>query len=180
MGQNIYSMLNLLGSHDTPRILTLANNNTRRVILAITFLMTYIGVPMIYYGDEIGMEGKNDPDCRGAMIWDEQFWNKEINNVYKKLIALRHDHQSLRTGKFETLLVLNRFYSYLRSESSDNIVIAINAGENQPYLEIPLPEGINNSIEWVDILSGEHFEVLNKRLILKNIDKHTSYVLKPL
>ena len=178
IGQNSYSMLNLLGSHDTPRILTLANNDNRRVILAITFLMTYIGAPMIYYGDEIGMEGENDPDCRRAMIWDEQYWNKEINTVYKKLIALRLDHQSLRTGKFETLLVFNRFYSYLRSESSDNIVIAINAGEKQPYLEIPLPEGINNSKEWFDVLSGEHFEVLNNRLILKNIDKHTSYVLK--
>jgi len=113
MGQKIYFMLNLLSSHDTPRILTLANNNISKVILAITFLMTYMGTPMIYYGDEIGMEGDNDPDCRRTMIWNKMLWNKKINNVYKKLINLRLKHPSLRIGKFKTLLVFNRFYSVI-------------------------------------------------------------------
>lgn len=179
MGQKIYFMLNLLSSHDTPRILTLANNDTSKVVLAITFLMTYIGAPMIYYGDEIGMEGDNDPDCRRAMIWDEMLWNKKINNIYKKLINLRLKHPSLRIGKFETLLVFNRFYSYLRSESSDNIIIAINAGERQPDLEIPLSNEISTYKVWFDIFSEKYFEVLNNKLILKNITKQTSYILKP-
>ncbi|MCL4386615.1 MAG: glycoside hydrolase family 13 protein [Actinobacteria bacterium] len=179
MGQKIYFMLNLLSSHDTPRILTLANNDVSRVILAITFLMTYIGVPMIYYGDEIGMEGGNDPDCRRTMIWDESLWNKKINNTYKKLIDLRLNHSSLRTGEFVTLLVFNRFYSYLRSDSSDNIIVVINAGERQPDLEIPLPNKLNANKIWVDILSEKYFEVLSNRLILKNITRYTSYVLKP-
>jgi len=151
MGQKIYFMLNLLSSHDTPRILTLANNNISKVILAITFLMTYMGTP----------------------------WNKKINNVYKKLINLRLKHPSLRIGKFKTLLVFNRFYSYLRSESSDNIIVAINAGERQPDLEIPLSDEVSNYKVWFDIFSEEYFKVLNNKLILKNITKHTSYILKP-
>lgn len=179
MGQKIHFMLNLLSSHDTPRILTLANNDICKVVLAITFLMTYIGAPMIYYGDEIGMEGDNDPDCRRTMIWDEAIWNKKINNIYKKLIDLRLNHSSLRTGKIETLLVFNRFYSYLRSESSDNIIVAINAGERQPDLEIPLSNELSANKTWFDVFSEKYFEVLNNRLILKNITRHTSYVLKP-
>jgi len=179
LGQKIYFMLNLISSHDTPRILTLANNDIKRVVLAITFLMTYMGAPMIYYGDEIGMEGDNDPDCRRTMIWDEMLWNKEINSIYKKLINLRLRHPSLRTGKFETLLVFNRFYSYLRSESSDNIIVAINAGERQPDLEIPLSNEISTYKVWFDIFSGKYFKVVNNKLMLKNITKHTSYILKP-
>lgn len=179
LGQKIYSMLNLLSSHDTPRILTLANNDISKVVLAITFLMTYMGAPMIYYGDEIGMEGDNDPDCRRTMIWDEMLWNKKINSIYKKLINLRLRHPSLRIGKFKTLLVFNRFYSYLRSESSDNIIVAINAGEKQPDLGIPLSNEISTYKVWFDIFSEKYFKVLNNRLILKNITKHTSYILKP-
>jgi glycosidase len=47
--------LNLLGSHDTPRLLTVCQDDIARVILAVTFLFTYVGAPMIYYGDEIGL-----------------------------------------------------------------------------------------------------------------------------
>jgi len=179
LGRKIYFMLNLLSSHDTPRILTLANSDISKVVLAIAFLMTYIGVPMIYYGDEIGMEGDNDPDCRRAMIWDKTLWNKKINHIYKKLINLRLNHPSLRIGKFETLLVFNRFYSYLRSESSDNIIVAINAGEKQPDLEIPLPDELSTYKVWFDIFSEKYFKVLNNKLILKNITKYTSYILEP-
>jgi len=76
-------------------------------------------------------------------------------------------------------LVFNRFYSYLRSESSDNIIVAINAGERQPDLEIPLSDEVSNYKVWFDIFSEEYFKVLNNKLILKNITKHTSYILKP-
>ena len=58
-------MLNLLGSHDTPRLLTLADGDQRRAILALTALFTYPGTPMLYYGDEIGLEGGDDPTAAG-------------------------------------------------------------------------------------------------------------------
>ncbi len=61
---------NLLGSHDTERIMTACGGDPRKAALAAVFNMTWIGTPMIYYGDEIGMEGETDPDCRRPMIWD--------------------------------------------------------------------------------------------------------------
>ncbi len=64
--------LNLLGSHDTPRLLTLCNGDVERALLAIACQFTLLGAPMVYYGDEVGMEGHNDPDCRRCMVWDAE------------------------------------------------------------------------------------------------------------
>ncbi|MFN8449073.1 MAG: glycoside hydrolase family 13 protein [Anaerolineae bacterium] len=71
--------LTLLGSHDTPRIRTLCRGDAARTMIAIALQMTLPGTPMVYYGDEIGMEGENDPDCRRPMIWDERRWHSGIN-----------------------------------------------------------------------------------------------------
>ena len=60
-------MFNLLGSHDTPRILTVAGGDVARVMLAMAFQMTYVGAPVIYYGDEIGMERGEGPRVQGGV-----------------------------------------------------------------------------------------------------------------
>lgn len=76
-------MWNLLGSHDTRRFLTECSEDIRRMKLAAAFQFTYIGVPYIYYGDEVGMAGDNDPECRRCMIWDEDKQNKDMLSLYK-------------------------------------------------------------------------------------------------
>lgn len=68
IGEAAYYLINLLGSHDTPRIATLCHNNLQLMRLILVFLFTYIGVPMIYYGDEIGLQGGNDPNA--AVGWN--------------------------------------------------------------------------------------------------------------
>jgi len=66
--------------------------------------MTYIGAPVIYYGDEIGLTGKGDPDCRKAMIWEKEKQNRELLEFYKKIIKIRKDFPALRMEKFKTLI----------------------------------------------------------------------------
>ena len=80
---------NLLDSHDTPRILTLADGNIDRVKLLYLFQLTFIGTPCIYYGDEIGMAGAQDPGCRACMIWDKDKQNSDLFGDVKALIQLR-------------------------------------------------------------------------------------------
>ena len=80
---------NLLDSHDTPRILTLADEHPERVKLLYLFQLTFIGTPCIYYGDEIGMSGGQDPECRACMIWDKDKQNRDLFNYVKALINLR-------------------------------------------------------------------------------------------
>ncbi|MDR0921840.1 MAG: glycoside hydrolase family 13 protein [Lactobacillales bacterium] len=87
-------MFNILDSHDTPRILTLANDNKElmKQVMAFTYLQQ--GVPCLYYGDEYAMNGGMDPDCRKCMVWDEEKQDKEMYAFVKELISFRHAHQS--------------------------------------------------------------------------------------
>jgi cyclomaltodextrinase / maltogenic alpha-amylase / neopullulanase len=77
----VLSMFNLLGSHDTERIWTLADANESAIIGALLFQFLYPGIPMLYYGDEVGMEGGPDPDCRRGMIWEEARQNLRIRDA---------------------------------------------------------------------------------------------------
>jgi len=83
------SSFNLLDSHDTPRILTLADGNIDRVKLLFLFHLTFIGTPCIYYGDEIGMNGGGDPGCRACMVWEHEKQNQDLFHYVQALITLR-------------------------------------------------------------------------------------------
>ena len=127
-----YAIWNLLGSHDRPRFLTLCGGDVRRLLLASTFQFTYPGTPYIYYGDEIGMEGDDDPDCRRCMPWNRQEWNEELLGHYMGLARLRRRHSALRRGEFTVLmadasespLVYARWNS--RGSARSCMVIALN------------------------------------------------------
>ncbi|MEN2466201.1 glycoside hydrolase family 13 protein [Ornithinibacillus sp. JPR2-1] len=80
---------NLLDSHDTPRILTLANGNRDRVKLLYLFQLSFIGSPCIYYGDEIGMDGGQDPGCRSCMEWDEKKQDRDLFEYVRSLLKWR-------------------------------------------------------------------------------------------
>lgn len=88
-------MFNVLDSHDTPRLLTIANDNKplMKQVLAFTYLQK--GVPCLYYGDEFAMDGAGDPDCRKCMVWDENQQDKDMYAFVKSLIQLRKDYQPL-------------------------------------------------------------------------------------
>lgn len=82
------------GNHDTPRALTLCGGDTDRLAAAVFLLMLFGGAVSIYYGDEIGMSGGEDPKNRGAMAWREQ--NGDVKALYMSLIALRKKHRNDR------------------------------------------------------------------------------------
>ncbi len=92
---------NLLGSHDTPRILEIVGGDLARNRLAAGLLLTYVGVPSIYYGDEIGLAGDN----RAPMPWDSAAWNQELRAFYQALIRLRRTSPALIAGGFQVLSV---------------------------------------------------------------------------
>ena len=71
--------------------------------LAATLLITYIGVPSIYYGDEVGLSGGNDPDCRRCFPWDTTDWDHVLHDHYRRLIQLRKQRPAPRRGDIQTL-----------------------------------------------------------------------------
>ena len=86
-------MFNMLDSHDTERILTVAKGNKNAVKSALAFMYLYCGTPCIYYGTEVGMAGSSDPDCRRVMPWDKQLQDQNMLEFMKELIAFRKAYQ---------------------------------------------------------------------------------------
>ena len=121
--------LNLLDSHDTPRFLTCAGGDLNGLRLALTFLFTYPGAPCLFYGDEIGLSGRHDPECRRSFPWDTSRWNHELRDFVKGLIKLRKSHRSLRWGRYERLYSHDGVYSFKRAAKDETLVIALNAAE---------------------------------------------------
>jgi glycosidase len=123
-----YVLQNLIGSHDTERYLTLCNGNEDKEKLSVLFQMTYPGAPMVYYGDEIGMLGGKDPDCRKTMEWDSTKWNHGLRAWYKNLIALRNAHPVFRRGTFATVLVdeARKLYGFERRYGKQRASVVLN------------------------------------------------------
>lgn len=86
-----YNLMNLLSSHDVLRFLTECNGNVDKLLLAYAFIYVHIGVPCLYYGDEIGLTGGYDPKSRACFIWDETKWDVKIRETIKSLIHLHKD-----------------------------------------------------------------------------------------
>ena len=171
--------LNLLGSHDTPRILTLCGGDVARVRLAAIFQFTYIGIPIIYYGDEIGMAGENDPFCRAGMVWDESRWNGVLFDTYRTLATLRRSHPALTYGDFAPLLTFNGVYAYHRCHAEDNVIVVLNPREARRDLGIPLSASANLDGIWQDALSGVCFSVCDDELLLSDLPARAGLVLTP-
>ncbi|MEW6094538.1 MAG: glycoside hydrolase family 13 protein [Chloroflexota bacterium] len=133
---------NLLDSHDTPRFITTAGDDLSALKLGWLFLFTYVGVPCIYYGDEIGLSGGSDPACRGSFEWDNEVWDLGINGYAKLLIRLRHDHPTLRRGTFSRLYAKGDVYAFTRIGEDETILVVINGGTGTVSAVLPTPPGL--------------------------------------
>lgn len=142
---------NLLGSHDTPRILTMCKESKEKVKLLYVFQLSYSGSPCIYYGDEIGMTGENDPDCRKCMVWDEEKQDLDLFQHVQKLIQLRMNYNAFRNGELKWLEANDeRNYLVYEKASIDEQIIFLlnNSGQS---VDIPL----NRKGEFMDLWSNQ-------------------------
>ncbi|MFQ5423147.1 MAG: alpha amylase N-terminal ig-like domain-containing protein [Phycisphaerae bacterium] len=170
-----YALQNLFDSHDTDRVASMlmnpdlpydkanriqdngpAYNPARptpecytRLKLMVTFQMTSLGAPMVYYGDEVGMYGADDPSDRKPMLWpdlmpfddpSEQIL-PELHDHYRRMIAIRNTYPALQLGAFETLLANDRtrVFAYARSLDRETIVVVLNNGDEPRRLNVPVP-----------------------------------------
>lgn len=178
--ENVHAMYNLLGSHDTERILTLLSNDIDKLKQAAFILFTLPGAPSIYYGDEIGLTGGKDPDCRKAFQWDQKNWNHDIHDWIKKLIRLRHSSEGLRRGSFRRLKLDNilNCAGYLRETQNDELIVLINLSGQAIQAQINFAEnGILAAGEFTNMLNLETFQATENLLSL-TISPHGNVILK--
>lgn len=132
----LQQMYNLIGSHDTPRVINVLGD-AEKVKIAAAIQFTYPGIPTLYYGDEIGLDGENDPWNRKPFNWRKESWNNSLRDFYKKLINLRKSHQVLKTGSYKDLYYKKDVFAFARFNESETFVTIVNAG-NSADISIPM------------------------------------------
>jgi len=159
---------NLLGSHDTPRIRTVVGGNDALHRLAAVVLLTYPGVPGLYYGDEIGMEDQPHLGPRGCMVWDETCWDRGLLAFYRDLIALRRRSAVLRRGGFQMLAVEPDTFAYQREAHEGRVLVVAHRGESpRPAGPLPMAHGgVPDGTRFVELFSGQEAAVENGALLL--------------
>ncbi len=169
------ALMDLLDSHDTDRCVSMMLNPDRgydqanreqapgstydprrpdpehyaRLRLAVLLQMTYVGAPMVYYGDEVGMWGSDDPNNRKPMLWsdlgpyadEDSRVDTELLAFYQRAIALRRTYAALRIGTFETVLVDDEqdLFVFRRALDGEELLVALTP--SPAGARFRLPEG---------------------------------------
>jgi len=191
--ENLYAMMNVSSSHDAPRLLTDFYNTNKykyhaiprddasyktgkpdaetyqRLRMYLVWEFTTIGAPQVWNGEEMGMWGDDDPDCRKPLWWkgfrfepetrnnyqpgtkeyDSVGFNQEQFNWYRKLISIRKANPVLSNGKFEFVLTEGTKLVYRRSDGKSSLTVVINAGSVPEDISLPANKG------FTDLLSGK-------------------------
>ena len=183
---NFYAMMNLLGSHDRERILTLLgeapsqegmpavrqaayrldgerlHKGLMRMKMAVLWQMTFPGVPSVYYGDEIALQGYRDPYSRGTYDW--QNGDPELRQWTRKLIHLRNKHIALQTGKILPIYAKGDVYGYARVIDTGRDVFGAEA-DNDVFVVLMnrSHEMRHASLDVRDLATGTMVDALEER-----------------
>lgn len=127
--QMLPAQLNLLDSHDVSRFLSLCGGDTAGYRLAVLFMMCFVGMPTVFYGDELGVQGFREEEYRAPMPWEAG--NLSLLAFFRKAIAMRHALAPLREGDFRVLSAEtgSRVFCFRRSLGEDAVTVTVNAGD---------------------------------------------------
>lgn len=172
--------LNSLSTHDTARFLYRAGEDAWKLKVAAIFQMTFVGVPCIYYGDEIGMTGGNDPYNRMPFNWDSSKWNNDVFNLHKKLIQIRKTYPALRTGSFKTLLTdnTNKVFAFGRWDANKRIIVILNNDSTTHNVTVNAWQlSIPNGATVTDAITGRQYTVTNGQVTVSGLWGHDGVIL---
>ncbi len=202
--ENVYVLMNMVSSHDMERLPSQTVNPDRwldhggnpaqdinfdvrkpddqerlKQKVVVGMQMTCPGAPLIYYGDEAGMWGGDDPDCRKPMIWpeivydpevshpfgkrrpvDQVTFDRELFNWYKKLIQIRQENKALSLGSISFLLEENSYgvLGYLREYQNQKILVLVNSSSENQIIALQSNQLDLQSPKLIDLISEKMYE----------------------
>jgi cyclomaltodextrinase len=133
---------------------TVLGGDATRVRLAVLLQATLPGAPCIYYGDEIGLVGGSDPDCRGAFPWQEARWEPGLRDTVRALLHLRSAEPALRDGPLSMVGAADSAVAFERGSGAARFVVAANPGDTMVRLDLRFsdaPAGAGGHLASVDI-----------------------------
>jgi alpha-glucosidase len=173
-------MTDELGTHDTVRFASRCGGDLARTELALIFQFTYIGTPGIYYGDEYGMQGGQDPDDRRTFDWSQASTANASVALTRELISIRNQYPALRTGSFITLITddANHIYAFGRFDADNRIAVVLNNDGAEhtvtvPVWQLSMPDGTSVT----DLLTGRAYAVSGGN-VTASIPGHFGVVLE--
>ena len=188
-----FSQQNLFDSHDTDRVASMFMNPDlsydgpnrlqdpgtvydfgkpseaayQRMLQAFAFQMTFVGAPMIYYGNEAGMYSADDPSNRQPMTWPGMVFdnpdvgfNRSVFEGTQKLIAVRRALPALRTGLYRTTVVddVNNVFGFVRSLDGENVYVVVNRSDAEQTVRVPIIDADRNQL-FVNLLGEDQIEL---------------------
>jgi glycosidase len=142
-------LAHFLSSHDVTGALTLLNGDVSLFRLAAVLQLTTVGIPTIYYGEEVARKGGEWPENRSDMPWGDRKIlpgsgaprDEALREFYKRLIAIRRAHPALRRGTLTVLATEGDLYVFLRRDatSGDAVIVAVNRGAQPATIRLPMP-----------------------------------------
>ncbi len=150
-------MFNQLDSHDTARFKSILGKDVARLPLAVVWLYCWPGVPCVYYGDEVGLDGDNDPFCRKPFPWNKREWDLDLLALYQRLGKLRRQSRALRQGGCHVVYAEGDVAVFVRVYQNERVLVAVNRGKQT---DIKLP--------WNPLLSGKAWTQLEGGAKLDN------------
>jgi cyclomaltodextrinase / maltogenic alpha-amylase / neopullulanase len=131
----------------------------KKLLMLMAFNITIPGIPVIYYGDEIGMPGANDPDNRRMMVFENLTKNQlNVKNTLSKLTKLRRENMAFMYGETMQLLNDNYTYSFLRNYFGKTAIIIFNKSKQAKTINLNLPESVRK--EYLKGNFGNNFNIL--------------------
>ncbi len=175
------NLVTFIGNHDMPRFLTQAKGSAANLKAAFGLLTTLRGIPQIYYGDEIGMAGGDDPEDRhdfpGGFSGDKQNafsptgrtpQQQEIFTHVQKLLKLRRDHPALREGMQKQLIVADDYYLFTRETAGERLLVVFYKGAAPKSLSVDLAgSSIADARSVTQLFSGAAATLQGRQLTLQ-------------
>jgi len=165
-----------LVSHDTVRILNILGGDKGLVRVGAALLLSYAGVPCVYYGDEIGLAGDKDPDNRRPMPWDESKWDGELLAYYRNWIGLRRTSHALKYGGVQTVCATGDVFAFSRQSTQQHVIVLAHRGNvTLPGFRLTVrAAGIADGATLTDMLTGESYRVADGAITLELHPYHTA------
>jgi alpha-glucosidase len=133
--RNFVSSMLLLDSHDTARFRNVVGTDPMRHIAGMGLLLTYPGVPSIYAGDELGLEGQWGEDGRRTIDWSRQSWDHDFLSEVKKLIKIRRQSHALAQGGLRWILIEDDLLAFERESKREKILVVVSRAAQKVKIE---------------------------------------------
>ena len=169
--ESFYGNINVIGTNDTERILTVLDGNIELLRLIVVIQFTLPGVPLIYYGDETALKGGKEPDNRKSYPWGKE--DKDLSDFYNKIVNIRNSEDGLKKGDLIIHETDPEVFVFERNYENEKVIVLVNVSNEQKLIK-----GINLNGSYVNLFNvSEKYKFVGNNSIM-SIFSHNFKILR--